>query len=48
MSKPTYEELYTVLDKASEWLNEMGCEHDEDNPDMGCIVCLVNTTLAKK
>jgi hypothetical protein len=38
-------EVVEALDKASEWLNEMGCDHEA--PEPSCIVCIVNKTLAK-
>ena len=38
-------ELLEALKAASEWLNDMGCEHEE--PDLRCVVCLVNAAINK-
>ena len=38
-------ELLAALNAASEWLNDMGCEHEE--PDLTCVVCLVNAAINK-
>ena len=38
-------ELLAALNAASEWLNDMGCEHEE--PDLRCVVCLVNAAINK-
>jgi len=38
-------ELLAALKAASEWLNDMGCEHEE--PDLTCVVCLVNAAINK-
>jgi hypothetical protein len=38
-------ELLAALKAASEWLNDMGCEHEE--PDLRCVVCLVNAAINK-
>ena len=38
-------ELLEALNAASEWLNDMGCEHEE--PDLSCVVCLVNAAINK-
>ena len=38
-------ELLAALYAASEWLNDMGCEHEE--PDLTCVVCLVNIAIDK-
>lgn len=38
-------ELLEALKAASEWLNDMGCEHEQ--PDLRCVVCLVNVAINK-
>ncbi|HEU4343717.1 MAG TPA: hypothetical protein VFU31_19375 [Candidatus Binatia bacterium] len=38
-------DLLAALEAAAEWLNDMGCEHEEPCPD--CVVCKVNGTIAK-
>ena len=43
--KRVYWGLVAALNAASEWLNDMGCEHEE--PDLTCVVCLVNAAINK-
>lgn len=39
--------MLEALEAASEWLNDMGCEHAESEPDMQCTVCIVNRAIAQ-
>lgn len=40
-------DMLEALRAASEWLNDMGCEHNETEPDRRCTVCIVNQAITK-